>query len=419
MCGTLHAALRPAVQCSATQPSACAHPHAHPHPHAHAYAVIVQCTAHALQDAGAPLDAHEAALAARAGKPLPGLPEFRVADVTAHGVRKNAAGAPTLTPAHADGRVWVTYMAGVYDITDFVAVHPGAEKILMGAGSAVDPFWRIYAQHQHAHVHSILEKYRIGNLSPEDVKAAAERTAAAGVKDAYANDPERNPLLRVHAAKPFNAETPGFMLADNYITPVDALFVRNHLPVPDIDPATYRLEIVGDSIPGGRASFTLDELRTRFTPVSIVSVLQCAGNRRSQMNKAKETRGLAWDVGAMGNVKWTGVRLCDVLASLGVPPSSAGTTFRHVQFEGLDEDSMAKTNYAASIPADWAMDERRDILLAYEMNDKPLTRDHGFPVRSVVPGVTGARQVKWLGRIALSTEEVCVCACVRTAWSQQ
>ena len=51
------------------------------------------------------------------------------------------------------------------------------------------------------------------------------------------------------------------------------------------------------------------------------------------------------------------------------------------------------------------MNERGDVLLAYKMNGQVLNRDHGFPIRVIVPGVVGARNVKWLGRIEISSEE--------------
>lgn len=75
-----------------------------------------------------------------------------------------------------------------------------------------------------------------------------------------------------------------------------------------------------------------------------------------------------------------------------------------MQFEGLDMDPMS-THYAASVPLAKAMDPRGDVILAYEMNGKPLSRDHGYPVRVIVPGVVGARNVKWLGRIVVSNQE--------------
>lgn len=62
-------------------------------------------------------------------------------------------------------RVWVTYQDGVYDVTEFVEMHPGgASRLLMAAGGALDPFWNMYKQHQTQEVKSLLEEYRIGTL---------------------------------------------------------------------------------------------------------------------------------------------------------------------------------------------------------------------------------------------------------------
>lgn len=68
-----------------------------------------------------------------------------------------------------------------------------------------------------------------------------------------------------------------------------------------------------------------------------------------------------------------------------------------LQFEGLDTD-VSNVPYGASIPFEKAIDPKGDVILAFEMNGKPISRDHGFPVRAVVPGVVGARNVKWLGK---------------------
>lgn len=74
------------------------------------------------------------------------------------------------------------------------------------------------------------------------------------------------------------------------------------------------------------------------------------------------------------------------------------------QFEGLDVDPT-NTPYSVSVPFHKAMDKYGDVILAYEMNGQPLSRDHGFPIRVIVPGTVGARNVKWLGRIYVSEEE--------------
>lgn len=63
------------------------------------------------------------------------------------------------------------------------------------------------------------------------------------------------------------------------------------------------------------------------------------------------------------------------------------------------------THYAASIPLAKAMDPRGDVILAYKMNGEALSRDHGFPVRVIAPGIVGARNVKWLGKITISNTE--------------
>lgn len=60
--------------------------------------------------------------------------------------------------------IWVTYKGGVYDITEFVAMHPGGNKILLAAGGALEPFWALYAVHDQEYVLEILSQYKVGNL---------------------------------------------------------------------------------------------------------------------------------------------------------------------------------------------------------------------------------------------------------------
>ncbi|KAI4895484.1 hypothetical protein NFI96_016433 [Prochilodus magdalenae] len=296
-----------------------------------------------------------------------------------------------------DEGIWVTYKGSVYDITDFVSIHPGGDKILLAAGGALEPFWALYAVHGQDHVLEILSEYKVGVLRLEDFK----KQEAANVADPYSNDPPRHPALIVNSSKPFNGEPPPALLTDNYITPSALFFKRNHFPVPQVDPGKYRLEIEG--LPRGTVSLTLDELKSRFPKHTVTATLQCAGNRRSDMHKVKQVKGLNWGVGAISNATWSGARLRDVLYHYGFGPGVASKA-QHVQFEGLDRD-VTGTPYGASIPLNKAMSEEGDVLLAYEMNGEALLPDHGYPVRVVVPGIVGARNVKWLGKIVVSENE--------------
>ncbi|KAF7659768.1 hypothetical protein LDENG_00293290 [Lucifuga dentata] len=293
--------------------------------------------------------------------------------------------------------VWVTYKGSVYDITEFVAMHPGGDKILLAAGGALEPFWALYAVHNQDHVLDILSEYKVGELSTEDQKK--QQTVESS--DPYSSDPERHSILRINNLKPFNAEPPPEILSDSYITPSAVFFKRNHLPVPRVDPASYQLHIEG--LPGGVLTLSLEDLKTRFPKHTITATLQCAGNRRSEMNKVKQVKGLNWGIAAISNATWSGARLRDVLQAAGYSAETSQWA-RHVQFEGLDKD-VTGTTYGASIPLNKAVSEEGDVLLAYEMNGEDLPADHGYPVRVVVPGTVGARNVKWLGKIIVSAEE--------------
>ncbi|XP_056130982.1 sulfite oxidase, mitochondrial [Lampris incognitus] len=293
--------------------------------------------------------------------------------------------------------VWVTYKGSVYDITQFVAMHPGGDKILLAAGGALEPFWALYAVHSQDHVLDILSEYKVGELSAED----QQRQQAVEPSDPYSSDPDRHPVLRINSLKPFNAETPPELLSDNYITPSAIFFKRNHLPVPHVDPALYRLHV--DGLPGGILTLSLDDLKTQFPKHTITVTLQCAGNRRSEMNEVKQVKGLNWGIAAISNATWAGARLRDVLLAAGYRPDMAQWA-HHVQFEGLDKD-VTGTTYGASIPLNKAVSEEGDVLLAYEMNGEDLPADHGYPVRVIVPGTVGARNVKWLGKIIVSADE--------------
>ncbi|XP_032939164.1 sulfite oxidase, mitochondrial isoform X2 [Catharus ustulatus] len=316
--------------------------------------------------------------------PAPQYPRYTRAEVAQH-----------RTP---NDRVWVTYGTEVFDVTDFVELHPGGpDKILLAAGGALEPFWALYAVHSQPHVLELLRDYKVGELSPED---AAKPTG--DTEDPFAGDPPRHPALRVNSLKPFNAEPPPELLTQSFLTPNELFFTRNHLPVPSVEPGSYRLRVEG---PGGRGlSLSLAELRQRFPKHEVTATLQCAGNRRSEMSRVRPVKGLAWDIGAISTARWGGARLRDVLLAAGLGDKTGEDGEWHVCFEGLDVDASG-TPYGASIPLKRALSADAEVLLAYEMNGQELPRDHGFPVRVLVPGVVGARSVKWLRSVVVSPSE--------------
>ncbi|KAK1054168.1 hypothetical protein LTR74_016032 [Friedmanniomyces endolithicus] len=100
----------------------------------------------------------------------------------------------------------------------------------------------------------------------------------------------------------------------------------------------------------------------------------------------------------MSTATWTGFRLRDVLADAGLDVQEPDEEIKHVNLLGAEA-------CGASIPVDKAIDRHGDVLLVYGINGEPLPRDHGFPLRALVPGHVSARSVKWLSKIVLSDKE--------------
>lgn len=289
--------------------------------------------------------------------------------------------------------IWVTFRRGVYDITDFVGKHPGGpSKIIMAAGGSIEPFWTIFANHNRDEIYELLETMRIGNISEKDVIFDASSD-----NDPYSREPIRHKALKVNGHKPFCAEPPPSLLIESFVTPVELFYVRNHLPVPELDAESYALELATEELT--RKTLKFEDIK-KYPKHTITSVVMCGGNRRSEMTLEKPLKGLSWGIGAVGNAVWTGAKLCDILNDLGINEDD----YDHVQFEGYDLDPSG-TPYGASIPIGRAMDPKADVILAYEMNGQSIPRDHGFPIRVIVPGVVGARNVKWLAKIIVSKKE--------------
>lgn len=361
----------------------------------------------------------------KAGDVVEGLPSYSMKQVAEHGLKprstsdKPAEGGDNEEEEEDEHRVWVTYRNGVYDITEFIDSHPGTRsKIILAAGARIDPYWAHYRQHMTEAVLELLELMRIGNVAEED-RLTEEQFRAL---DPYLMEPirpgDRDPRLVVRASKPFNAETPAEVLAHlffgeqldaepNAVIPNPLFYVRNHLPVPRVDPSTYALELViegENGEPVKTVRFTYDELRTLFPKHEVTVTIQCAGNRRDDIHHYHHVHGLGWGVGGIGTAKWAGAKLVDILKYAGVTDEDIQRAeLKHAQFDGLDRDFQQ--SYGASIPIDKAVDPKGDVILAYEMNGEELPPDHGFPIRAVCPGIVGARNVKWLAKVRLSKIE--------------
>lgn len=197
----------------------------------------------------------------------------------------------------------------------------------------------------------------------------------------------------VHESDPFNAEPPPGALAGAVLTELDSFYSRNHGPIPDLDPETWRLAV--DGLVDIPLTLSLRELRERFAEHTLTATMQCAGNLRAGFLKVRDIPGEdPWGPGATSTAEWTGIRLADVLTAAGIQPTAA-----HVTFAAPDVSQLATPpqTYGGSIPASKAM--AGETLLAWSMNGEPLTALHGAPLRVVVPGWIGARSIKWVQRI--------------------
>ena len=225
--------------------------------------------------------------------------------------------------------------------------------------------------------------------------AAATRVElplANGRRELVTNFPQKGAML-LQRTRPPLLETPFEVFDQGVFTPNDRFYVRWHLAnIPDvIDPLTFRLNVRGHV--RQPISLTLDDLVRDFTPFEIAAVNQCSGNSRGFFSP--RVAGGQWANGAMGNARWKGVRLKDVLERAGV---KAGAL--QVRFSGLDTGVIAQTpNFMKSLAIDHARDG--EVMIAYAMNGQPLPFLNGFPLRLVVPGWYATYWVKMLNDITV------------------
>ena len=205
----------------------------------------------------------------------------------------------------------------------------------------------------------------------------------------YVSEPQKSPLLLL-TDRGVQLETPRpyFQTA---ITPNHAFYVRWHLEsIPTaVDLKSWRLQVEGNVAKS--MSYNLAELMNKFPQESIVAVNQCSGNSRSRFQP--RVPGGQWGNGAMGNARWTGVRLRDILRA-----SAPKAGSMQVQFQGLESgagpEGYGSHFFQKSVDLDNpVLDE---CIVAYAMNGEPLPMLNGFPVRLVVPGYFATYWMKCL-----------------------
>jgi DMSO/TMAO reductase YedYZ molybdopterin-dependent catalytic subunit len=200
----------------------------------------------------------------------------------------------------------------------------------------------------------------------------------------------------IRQREPLNLEYP-FEQLDEFLTPNDLFYIRCHFTIPVLDGHGYKLSINGAVERPLQISY--EELLA-MPSVTKAATLECAGNGRVFM--VPQVRGAQWQLGAVSTAQWTGVPLTALLEEAGVDPNAV-----EILFEGSDTGTPqeepippGEIRYARSLD----IVKAKDVVIAYKMNGEELPRDHGFPVRAIVPGHFAMASVKWLTGIRILTE---------------
>lgn len=196
--------------------------------------------------------------------------------------------------------------------------------------------------------------------------------------------------------RPLNAETPPHLL-DDEVTPAKHMFVRNNGIPPqlqDIDPATWTLEIAGESCVTP-TSFTIDELKSRFQHHTYQLTLECGGNGRSEFSPAAS--GNQWTTGAVSCANFTGVRLRDVLEACGIKQDAVYIGY-HAADLHLSGD-RSKDAISRGVPMSKALED--ETLIAWAMNGEDIPLLNGYPLRLVCGGWPASTSGKWLKKIVV------------------
>ncbi len=203
--------------------------------------------------------------------------------------------------------------------------------------------------------------------------------------------PGKLPLIK-KSFRPVNFESTVEQLDQDY-TPNNAFFVRSHSPnLPKVDLKKWKLVVEGESVEN-QLSLTFQQLTHDFTQVELSALLLCSGNRRGRFEP--RVQGVQWNEGAVGNAKWRGVRLKDVLQKAGIKSDAV-----EVVFNGSDFPNVSATpDFEKSLPLSKALDE--NTIIAFKMNGADIPELNGYPARLIVPGWTATYWIKHLSSIRI------------------
>lgn len=194
--------------------------------------------------------------------------------------------------------------------------------------------------------------------------------------------------------RPWNMEAQAHLLNDR-VTPNKFMFIRNNGLIPEhIDEHTWTLTINGESVLTSK-TYRLQELKDKFKHYTYQLTLECGGNGRSEFNPP--AKGNQWTIGAVSCAKWTGVRLKDILADVGIKDDAV-----YIGYHAADQHLSKNPNkepISRGVPISKAMQD--ETLLTFEMNGEPIPVAHGFPLRLVCGGWPASTSGKWLTSISV------------------
>ena len=196
--------------------------------------------------------------------------------------------------------------------------------------------------------------------------------------------------MRIMTERPLNAETPIPHLR-SWITSNAVFFDRNQGEIPQEPVSTAEWRLLIEGLVKEPFQLTYDQI-TQMPKAIVSNTLECSGNGRSLLSV--KASGNPWTIGGVGNAVWGGAWLRDILVKARPEPEA-----KHVAFQGMDKPvGSSGVPFIRSIPLEKAMSS---TLLAYEMNGEPLPIKHGYPLRALALGWTGANCAKWLHKITL------------------